>query len=142
MGYRCSLAPARPSASFLSNAGYDEFTGTVHKHFVPNIIMVSSPQRQGSHRGHQGFQALTERRLVKHEPVAKALRSAAPSVVDKIISLAYIQVANWEEHFVCSKDYIAAWRELLKNPAAAVLEERSSRAAVFKSELAFRRHCP
>ena len=58
--------------------------------------MASNPQPQGSHRGPEAFQALAERRLVKHEPVAKALRSAAPSVVDEIISLAYIQVAKWE----------------------------------------------
>jgi hypothetical protein len=123
----------------LSSACYDGFTSSAHKRFVPNIVMVSNPQRQGSHSGPEAFQALAERRLIKHEPVAKALRSAAPSVVEEIISLAYIQVAKWEENSLCSQDYIAAWRELLKNPAAAaaVLEERSSRAAALRQNSPF-----
>lgn len=101
--------------------------------------MVSNPQRQGSQREAEPFQALAERRLVKHEPVAKTLRSAASSIVNEIISLAYIQLAKWEENSLCSKDYIAAWRELLKNPAAAaaVLEERSSRAAALRQNSPF-----
>lgn len=106
---------------------------------VSNIIMVSNPQRQASLREHEAFQAPAERRLVNHKSVAKALRSAAPSVVDEIISLAYIQVAKWEDDSLCSKDYIAAWRELLKDPvaAAAVLEERSSRAAALRQNSPF-----
>jgi len=128
--HRCTSALRALSASFLSNACYVRLTiCTAHKRPVPNIIMASNPQLQGSHRGAEAFQALTERRLVKHEPVAKALRAAALSVVFEIISLAYIQVAKWEEGSLCSEDYIVGWRELLKNPAASVLEERSSCAA-------------
>ncbi|WP_156369639.1 hypothetical protein [Duganella sp. Leaf126] len=135
---RGGFASSGPSASFLSNACYDGPTSSTAQRPVPNNIMASNPQRQGS-RGPEAFQALAERRLVKHEPVAKALRSAAPSIVDEIISLAYIQVAKWEQDSLCSKDYIAAWRELLKSPAAAaaVLEERSSRAAALRQNSPF-----
>ena len=85
------------------------------------------------------FSDVCERRLVKHSQVAHALRNALPIVVDEIISLATLQVELWEKNSLCSKDYIVAWRELLKRPveAACILEERSSRADALRQNSPF-----
>ncbi len=85
------------------------------------------------------FQDACEHRLAKHVLVARALREDTSSNVEEIISLANLQVEHWERDSLCSKDYICAWRELLKNPAeaASVLEERSSRAAALRQNSPF-----
>lgn len=85
------------------------------------------------------FLDIGERRLAKHVPVALALRVASAPEVDEIISLANLQVERWEKNSLCSKDYISAWRELLKHPsdAASILEERSSRAAALRQNSPF-----
>lgn len=85
------------------------------------------------------FSDISERRLAKHEPIALALRAASAQVIDEIISLANLQVELWEKNSLCSKDYISAWRELLKHPsdAASILEERSARAAALRQNSPF-----
>lgn len=83
-------------------------------------------------------QDVNERRLVKHVQVARALREGS-SAADEIIALAEIQVERWEKNSLCSKDYIVAWRDLLKHPveAASILEERSARAAALRQNSPF-----
>ncbi|WP_154820091.1 hypothetical protein SR858_25345 [Duganella zoogloeoides] len=101
--------------------------------------MLSNPQQTGSHRGPEAFQALAECRFAKHQPIAHALRSASSAVVNEVISLAYNQVFLWEQDALCSRDYIDAWRDLLKNPAdaASMLEERSTRADALRQNSPF-----
>lgn len=101
--------------------------------------MSSDVQRRGNHGGAEIFSALADRRLAKHEPIARALRSASCAVVNEIISLAYDQICLWEKDGLCSKDYIDAWRDLLQSPAAAasMLEERSPRAAALRQNSPF-----
>lgn len=81
---------------------------------------------------------LNERRLVKHRPVALALRSRSP-VADEVIELAQVQIDRWKKHSLCSSDYISAWENLLQNPdkAASVLEERTPRAAALRQNSPF-----
>ncbi|KAB0325092.1 hypothetical protein LSO07_15620 [Janthinobacterium sp. PLB04] len=85
------------------------------------------------------FLDIDERRLAKHVPVALALRTAPAAIVNEIIFLANLQVESWEKSLLCSRDYISAWRELLKRPsdAASILEERSSRAAALRQNSPF-----
>lgn len=85
------------------------------------------------------FSDIYERRLAKHVPVALALRAASAQVVNEIVSLANLQIERWEMNSLCSKDYICAWRELLKRPseAASILEERSLRAAALRQNSPF-----
>jgi hypothetical protein len=56
-----------------------------------------------------------------------------------MISLADDQTSLWEKDSLCSKDYIDAWQDLLKSPAAAasMLEERSPRAAALRQNSPF-----
>jgi hypothetical protein len=101
--------------------------------------MKSNPHPQNNPRAPMAFLDVSERRLAKHMPVARALRDASSPLVDEIISLANMQLELWERDSLCSKDYISAWRELLKHPAeaAAMLEERSSRAAALRQNSPF-----
>jgi hypothetical protein len=84
-------------------------------------------------------QDVNERRLAKHLPVARALREGSSSVVKEIIALAQVQVERWEKESLCSKDYIAEWKDLLshRGRAASVLEERSSRATALRQNSPF-----
>jgi hypothetical protein len=102
-------------------------------------IMISKSQMQYNREAPTAFLDIGERRLAKHAPVAQALRAAAAPVVEEIIALARLQVERWEENSLCSKDYILAWRQLLKDPAEAaqILEERSSRAAALRQNSPF-----
>lgn len=82
---------------------------------------------------------VNERRLVKHRPVATALRGGAAAGADEVLMLAHAQITLWEQQHLCSQDYIDAWKELLQNPihAAQILEERSSRAAALRQNSPF-----
>jgi hypothetical protein len=101
--------------------------------------MKSNSPMQNNPGASMAFLDISEHRLAKHVPVALALRAASAPVVDEIISLANLQVERWEKNALCSKDYISAWRELLKHPsdAASILEERSSRAAALRQNSPF-----
>lgn len=81
---------------------------------------------------------VNEQRLVKHRPVARALRSHSP-VAEEVIALAQIQIERWKENSLCSADYISAWESLLLDPdkAASILEERTSRAAALRQNSPF-----
>lgn len=98
--------------------------------------MIGSSQIQHSNAA---FLDVDERRLAKHAPVALALRTAPAPVVNEIIFLANLQVESWEKDLLCSRDYISAWRELLKrsSDAASILEERSPRAAALRQNSPF-----
>lgn len=91
------------------------------------------------HYNHEAFLEIDERRLAKHVSVALALRTAPAPIVNEIILLANLQVESWEKSLLCSRDYISAWRELLKRPndAASILEERTSRAAALRQNSPF-----
>ncbi len=104
-----------------------------------SIIMRSNLNMQSNQAAGMSAQDVNERRLVKHVQVARALREGPSSVADEIIALAEIQVNLWEKESLCSKDYIVAWRNLLKQPveAASMLEERSSRAAALRQNSPF-----
>ena len=80
---------------------------------------------------------VNEQRRIKHLPVASALRD--PSHVDSIIALAKVQVQLWRDRRLCSGDYIAAWDELLQQPAraAVILEEQSARAIALRQNSPF-----
>lgn len=80
-----------------------------------------------------------ERRLVKHRPVATALRGGVAAGADEVLALAHAQITLWEQQNLCSQDYIDAWKELLQHPlhAAQILEERSSRAAALRQNSPF-----
>jgi hypothetical protein len=80
-----------------------------------------------------------ERRLVKHRPVATALRGGSAAGADEVLELAHAQIRLWEQQNLCSQDYIDAWKELLQHPiqAAWILEERSSRAAALRQNSPF-----
>lgn len=84
-------------------------------------------------------QDVNERRFVKHLPVARALRESSSSVAMEIIVLAQVQVDLWEKKSLCSKDYIDEWTDLLldRSRAAAMLEERSSRANALRQNSPF-----
>lgn len=81
---------------------------------------------------------VSEHRLVKHDAVACALRGGGAGA-EEVLALAQAQVALWELRYLCSQDYIDAWKELLQQPdlAAQVLEERSSRAAALRQNSPF-----
>ncbi|WP_162995658.1 hypothetical protein [Janthinobacterium agaricidamnosum] len=98
--------------------------------------MVGNSQIQHNSKA---FLDIDERRLAKHAPVALALRTAAAPIVSEIIFLANLQVERWEKSSLCSRDYIYAWRELLKHPndAASILEERSPHAAALRQNSPF-----
>jgi hypothetical protein len=101
--------------------------------------MLSNSQMHNDQGASMAFLDIGERRLAKHAPVAQALRAASAPVVNEIISLANLQVERWEKNSLCSRDYISAWRELLKRPrdAASILEERSSRGAALRQNSPF-----
>jgi hypothetical protein len=82
---------------------------------------------------------VNERRLIKHRPVALALRGGAAAGADEVLALARAQIMLWEQRHLCSQDYIDAWKELLQHPqqAARVLEERSSCAAALRQNSPF-----
>jgi hypothetical protein len=100
--------------------------------------MRSNLNMQSNQTAGMSAQDINERRIVKHVQVARALRCSS-SLADEIVALAEIQVELWERESLCSKDYIAAWRKLLKHPveAASMLEERSSRAAALRQNSPF-----
>jgi len=80
-----------------------------------------------------------ERRLVKHRPVAIALRGGPAAGANEVLALAHAQIMLWEQQNLCSQDYLDAWKELLQDPlqAAQILEERSSRAAALRQNSPF-----
>ena len=81
--------------------------------------------------------SVNDQRRIKHLPVARALRD--PSDAASIVALAKIQVQLWRDRGLCSGDYIAAWDELLQQPAraAAILEEQSVRAIQLRQNSPF-----
>ena len=81
--------------------------------------------------------SVNDQRRIKHLPVAHALRD--PSLAVSIIALAKAQVQLWRDRGLCSGDYIAAWDEILQEPAraAAILEEQSVRAVQLRQNSPF-----
>lgn len=81
----------------------------------------------------------SERRLVKHRPVAITLRGGPATGANEVLALAHTQITLWEQQNLCSQDYIDAWKELLQDPlqAAQILQERPSRAAALRRNSPF-----
>lgn len=136
LGWRHLFKYPRSSEQAAQNFVCNLF-GKTHRKLAADLL---------DNRGRAGNEILQQRLCVRAvaDLSCSAVEVAPLDAVRQIMAIAaqerhrHLQLAKWQENSVCSKDYIAAWCELLKNPAAAtVLQERSSRAAALRQNSPF-----